>query len=137
MHCDEVGGTGHPGVVAVGDCSAWLNPRTGRHQRVEHWTAARDRPAVAVSTLLSSEAGPSVPSGPSSPAQRAPYFWSDQYGIRIQFAGQIQPDDEVRLEIGAPDDGSFLAVYRRSGAPVAVLGVDQVREFSRWRRQLA
>ncbi len=159
VHCDEVGGTGHPNVVAVGDCSAWLNPRTGRHQRVEHWTAARDRPSVAVATLLSQAAGAGSGPAGSGPAgsgsagsgsaassgsagrvsarERAPYFWSDQYGIRIQFAGQIQPGDEVVLEIGAPQDKSFLAVYRRDGAPVAVLGVDQVREFTRWRRQIA
>ena len=35
-----------------------------------------------------------------------------------------------------PDDASFLAVYRRNGQPVAVLGVDQPRLFTRWRRQL-
>ena len=138
VHCDEAGGTGHPSVVAVGDCSAWLNPGTGRHQRVEHWTAARDRPSVAVATLLSrTSAGSAGAAGRPAARERAPYFWSDQYGIRIQFAGRIQPDDEVHLEIGAPEDGSFLAVYRRDGAPVAVLGVDQVREFARWRRQLA
>ena len=65
VHCDEAGGTGHPSVVAVGDCSAWLNPRTGRHQRVEHWTAARDRPSIAVATLLSHATG-TVPAEPSS-----------------------------------------------------------------------
>ena len=130
VHCDEIGGTGHPGVVAVGDCSAWLNPRTGRHHRVEHWTAARDRPSIAVATLLARSAR--TPS-----RERAPYFWSDQYGVRIQFAGEIEPDDEVSLEIGGPQDRSFLAVYRRGGAAVAVLGVDQVREFTRWRRQIA
>jgi NADPH-dependent 2,4-dienoyl-CoA reductase/sulfur reductase-like enzyme len=136
VHCDQVGSTGHPRVVAVGDCAAWLEPDLGRHRRVEHWTAARDRPAIAVQTLL---AGGQSNGGArtASIRERAPYFWSDQYGVRIQFAGHARPDDEVSVEVGRADQASFLAVYRREGRPVAVLGVDQVREFTRWRRQLA
>ncbi len=136
VHCDRLGSTGHPQVVAVGDCAAWLDPETGRHRRVEHWTAARDRPSIAVATLL---AGAQSGGGaqPASVRERSPYFWSDQYGVRIQFAGHAHPDDDVSLEIGRGDEASFLAVYRRAGRPVAVLGVDQVREFTRWRRQLA
>lgn len=133
VHCDHLGSTGHPRVVAVGDCAAWLDPSTGRHRRVEHWTAARERAAVAVATLLAgtrSTVRAPVP-------ERASYFWSDQYGVRIQFAGHARAEDQVSLEIGRAGQASFLAVYRRDGQPVAVLGVDQVREFSRWRRQLA
>ena len=137
VHCDAVGATRHPTVVAVGDCAAWLDPASGQHQRVEHWTAARDRPAIAVRTLLAGTASSSMPDPGRPPArERAPYFWSDQYGLRIQFVGRARPGDDVGLEIGQPGENSFLAVYRRAGAPVAVLGVDQVREFSRWRRRL-
>jgi NADPH-dependent 2,4-dienoyl-CoA reductase/sulfur reductase-like enzyme len=135
VHCDQVGSTGQPRVVAVGDCAAWLDPDTGRHRRVEHWTAARDRPAIAVATLLAGARRDVAPA--RTVPERAPYFWSDQYGLRIQFAGYARPDDDVSLEIGRADESSFLAVYRRAGRPVAVLGVDQVREFTRWRRQLA
>jgi NADPH-dependent 2,4-dienoyl-CoA reductase/sulfur reductase-like enzyme len=135
VHCDQAGSTGQPQVVAVGDCAAWLDPDTGRHRRIEHWTAARDRPAIAVATLLAGPRRDAVAPLPSR--ERAPYFWSDQYGLRIQFAGHARPDDDVSLEIGRADEASFLAVYRRAGRPVAVLGVDQVREFTRWRRQLA
>ena len=67
---------------------------------------------------------------------RPPYFWSDQYGSRIQFAGIAGPHDEITFEVGSADDASFLAVYRRGDRPVAVLGVDQPRLFTRWRRQL-
>ena len=56
--------------------------------------------------------------------------------MRIQFAGDARHDDAVSIEVGDADSPSFLAVYRREGAPVAVLGLDQVREFGRWRRQL-
>ncbi|MBU3067284.1 FAD-dependent oxidoreductase [Nocardia sp. NEAU-G5] len=128
--CDLGGATDIPHVVAVGDCAAWLDPVTGTHHRVEHWTGASERPAIAVSTLL---AGGHYQGTPVKP----PYFWSDQYGSRIQFAGIAQSGDEPTVEAGDPGRSSFLAVYRRAGHPVAVLGVDQVRLFTRWRRQLS
>ena len=61
---------------------------------------------------------------------------SEQYGVRLQFAGHRYADDEVRIVEGDPADRSFLAVYERAGEPVAVLGMDQPRLFTRWRRQL-
>jgi NADPH-dependent 2,4-dienoyl-CoA reductase/sulfur reductase-like enzyme len=126
--CDAGGATSIPNVVAVGDCSAWYEPCVGTAHRVEHWTGARERAAVAVSTLLAGcYQGTPV---------KAPYFWSDQYGCRIQFAGIARPDDEITFETGDLNEDSFLAVYRRDNRPVAVLGVDQPRLFTRLRRQL-
>jgi NADPH-dependent 2,4-dienoyl-CoA reductase/sulfur reductase-like enzyme len=125
--CDASGGTGIPGIVAVGDCAAWYEPELGRHHRVEHWTSAATRPRTAAAALLSgSAAGP----------PRTPYFWSDQYGLRIQFAGHAEPGDEVTVEDGSLADHGFLAVYRRAGREVAVLGVDRVRLFTQWRKRL-
>ncbi|MFY9918874.1 MAG: FAD-dependent oxidoreductase [Mycobacterium sp.] len=128
--CDEGGATSMPNVVAVGDCAAWHEPCVGCPQRVEHWTGALERPAIAVATLLAGGRHNGVPAKP-------PYFWSDQYGRRIQFAGIAAPGDQISLEVGTLHDASFLAVYRRGGEPVAVLGVDQPRLFTRLRRQLA
>jgi NADPH-dependent 2,4-dienoyl-CoA reductase/sulfur reductase-like enzyme len=126
VQCDEYGGTSLPGVVAVGDCAAWYEPALGRHQRLEHWTGALERPAVAVARLL----------GRQAPRPRLPYFWSDQYDRRVQFAGHTLPGDEVTVEDGALDADGYLVVYRRRGEPVAVLGVDRPRHFTRWRRHL-
>lgn len=128
--CGADGRTSLAGVVAVGDCANWYDPRTGGHRRVEHWTGARERPAAAVTTLLAGGAvEPGVP--------RPPYFWSDQYGVKIQFVGHAAGADSVTVEEGTPDDRDVLAVYRRSGRPVAVLGMNQPRLFTRWRKQLA
>jgi len=128
VRCDPGGMTTSPGVVAVGDCAAWYDRRLGRHHRVEHWTGALDRPRRAVATLLSGDSsGPDV-----APA----YFWSDQYGVRIQFAGDARSADAVSVEDGDPADRRFLAVYRRGQEPVAVLGLNQTRAFTRWRRAL-
>jgi len=126
--CDSGGQTSAPGVVAVGDCAAWYDRRLGRHHRVEHWTGALERPKRAVASLLS---------GDSAGQDAAPaYFWSDQYDARIQFAGDAHGADAVTIEAGDPASGSFLAVYHREQEPVAVLGMNQVRLFTRWRRAL-
>ncbi|MFD9515463.1 NAD(P)/FAD-dependent oxidoreductase [Streptomyces mirabilis] len=130
VKCGADGRTSLAGVVAVGDCASWYDPHAGIHRRVEHWTGARERPDVAVATLLSwGAAEPGVP--------RPPYFWSDQYGVKIQFAGHAAAADSVTIEAGAADDRDVLAVYRRAGVPVAVLGMNQPRLFTRWRKQLA
>ncbi|MFJ9241735.1 NAD(P)/FAD-dependent oxidoreductase [Streptomyces sp. NPDC101776] len=130
VKCGADGRTTLAGVVAVGDCANWYDPRAGSHRRVEHWTGARERPEAAVAALLSWGA---VEGG----AQRPPYFWSDQYGVKIQFAGHAAGADSVTVEEGAPGDRSFLAVYRCAGQPVAVLAMNQPRLFMRWRKQLA
>jgi NADPH-dependent 2,4-dienoyl-CoA reductase/sulfur reductase-like enzyme len=127
--CDAGGATGVPGVVAVGDCATWFDPALGHHHRVEHWTGALRRPAAAAVTLLSG--GTTVPEPPGSP-----YFWSDQYDVKIQFAGHVRPGDTVTVEEGDVAGRSFLAVYRRQDRPVAVLSLNQVRLFTRWRRRL-
>ncbi|MCL6734769.1 NAD(P)/FAD-dependent oxidoreductase [Streptomyces neyagawaensis] len=130
VQCGADGRTSLAGVVAVGDCASWYDPRAGHHRRVEHWTGAQERPAAAVATLLAGGAvEPGVP--------RPPYFWSDQYGVKIQFAGHAAGADSVTIEQGAADDRDVLAVYRRAGHPVAVLGMNQPRLFTRWRKQLA
>lgn len=127
--CDAGGATSVPGVVAVGDCAAWFEPTLGHHHRVEHWTGALQRPATAAITLLSG--GTITPDPP-----RLPYFWSDQYHSKIQFLGHVRPGDSVTVEEGAVADRSFLAVYRRGERSVAVLGMNQVRLFTRRRRQI-
>ncbi|MEV1079957.1 FAD-dependent oxidoreductase [Streptomyces sp. NPDC050211] len=130
VKCGADGRTSLAGVVAVGDCANWYDPRLGAHRRVEHWTGARERPDAAVAALLAGGAlEPGVP--------RPPYFWSDQYGVKIQFAGHAGVSDSVTVEVGAVDDRNVLAVYRRAGVPVAVLGMNQPRLFMRWRKQLS
>ncbi|MEX5717282.1 NAD(P)/FAD-dependent oxidoreductase [Geodermatophilus maliterrae] len=124
---DARGATNIPGVVAVGDCAAAWSASAARHVRTEHWTSALEQPATAVATLLG--AGEPVPTP-------VPYFWSDQYGARIQFAGSRREGDVVRVVEGSCADRSFLVVYERHGAPAAVLGMNQPRLFTRWRRQL-
>lgn len=119
--------TSVPGVVAVGDCASSYNRFAGEVVRLEHWTNALQQPEIAAATLLGRQAD-------ARPAP--PYFWSDQYGVRLQFAGHRRPGDTVEIIDGDPAARSFLAVYRRGAHPVAVLSLNQPRLFGRWRRQL-
>jgi NADPH-dependent 2,4-dienoyl-CoA reductase/sulfur reductase-like enzyme len=125
--CDASCGTSVPNVVAVGDCAAPYHPWLGRHHRAQHWTAALEQPDVAAARLLD---GP----GGSAAYDAVPYFWSDQFGVRIQFAGRAEPDDEVDVADGSLAARSFLAVFRRAGRPTAVLAMNQPRLFGRARR---
>jgi NADPH-dependent 2,4-dienoyl-CoA reductase/sulfur reductase-like enzyme len=130
IECDHQGRTSVPGIIAVGDCAAWHDPRLGRSHRVEHWTGAMERPAIAVAALLGGD-------GWSEGRQVGiPYFWSDQYDVRIQFAGHAAEADSVTIEEGTVESHNLLAVYRRGDVPIGVLSMNQVRLFGRWRRQL-
>jgi len=128
---DAVGGTGVAGVVAVGDCTRRFDPWAGRVVRQEHWTAALHQAAAGAATVLGR------PVVPLPPHLGVPYFWSDQYGVRIQFAGHRRPGDEAEVVEGEPADRRFTAVYRRDGEEVAVLSLDSPRTFGRWRRRIA
>lgn len=127
--CNAYGATELDNVVAVGDCATWYDPSLGAHHRLEHWTGARERGAIAVATLLSG--------GTDFRTGRPPYFWSDQYGLTIQLAGHVRDADSVVVEEGSTVDRDFLAVYRQGSDPVAVLAIGHGKSFMRWRRQLA
>jgi NADPH-dependent 2,4-dienoyl-CoA reductase/sulfur reductase-like enzyme len=127
--CDAMGRTNVPGIVAVGDCAAWFDAAVDKHRRVEHWTGALERAALAVQALLDSDS--------AAQPLKPPYFWSDQHGVKIQFAGHSAGHDRVEIETGDPQEHNFLAVYYRGEDAVAVLGMNQPRLFTRWRRSLA
>lgn len=126
--CDAGCSTSVPGVVAVGDIARCPHPFTGRHARIEHWSSATEQARTAARTLLT---------GVSAPAPlTAPYLWSDQYRVRIQLAGHVAPGAEPEVVEGDVDSRTFTAVYRREGAPVAVLSLNQPKFFNRLRRTL-
>jgi len=116
-----------PSVVAAGDCAVAYHPYAGAAVRLEHWTNALEQPATAAATLLGHE---------HTTKTRAPYFWSDQYGARLQFAGHRRDGDRLEIVDGDPEARRFTAVYRRAERPVAVFAMNQPKIFGRWRREL-
>ncbi len=108
--CDEAGRTSAPNVWALGDVASWRDPM-GHQARVEHWSNVADQARVVVPAML----GKDVPS-----AVVVPYFWSDQYDVKIQCLGEPHATDVVHL---VEDDGrKFLAYYERDGVLVGVVG---------------
>jgi NADPH-dependent 2,4-dienoyl-CoA reductase/sulfur reductase-like enzyme len=127
--CNAFGGTGAPGVVAVGDCATWFDPSRETHHRYEHWTGARENATTAAAWLLSG--------GTDERVSRAPYVWSDQYGRSIRLAGYVSGFDDVTVEAGDPATHEFLAVYRAGGRPTGALAIGHNRLFMGWRKYFA
>ncbi len=130
--CDETLCCGPPGIYAVGDVArapnGWLGPLEGSAPvRVEHWTAAVEH-GMAVGRNL-------VAPAEAQPYNSVPFVWSDQYDARIQIAGHPDADDDVEVLVGS--GRSFLAGYRRNGRLSAVMALDAIRPFVRFRRLLA
>ena len=76
--CDDVGRTGASHVWAIGDVASWRHP-VGHQVRVEHWSNVADQARVLVPAMLGEEIPPTV---------SVPYFWSDQYDVKIQCLGR-------------------------------------------------
>ena len=108
--CDEVGRTSEPHVWALGDVASWRDP-DGHQVRVEHWSNVAEQARVMVPAMLGLEVPALVV---------VPYFWSDQYDVKIQCLGEPRAGDVVHI---VDDDGrKFLAYYERDGALVGVVG---------------
>ena len=126
--CDAGGLTSRPGIAAVGDCAAWLDERSGQHQRVEHWTGALERPRVAVAGLLSG-GGPHAPVGP-------PYFWSDQYDKKIQSLGLPGRAEGIELLESTPDGARLVYGAARDGRLVGIIAINAARRLGAYRMTL-
>jgi 3-phenylpropionate/trans-cinnamate dioxygenase ferredoxin reductase subunit len=123
--CDESGRTSASGVFGAGDIGC--RHVAGNCTQVQHWTAAAESARRAAQAVLSIDAPPTPEDG---------YFWSDQYGLRIQFAGCAEPLAEVDVLSGSLAGGAFTAQYRLDGRVVGVLGVNSPRDFMRLRMAL-
>ncbi len=119
-----------PRVVVAGDVARWRWRRHGSEllTRIEHWEVTVQMAAAAAKSLL---AGPAH----APDFDPVPYFWSDQYGLRIQMLGRPDPSDEVAVVDGAYDapDGRFVVAYGRGGKLTAVLGVSRPRQVMAFR----
>lgn len=118
-----------PSIVAAGDVARWLHPRIGRRIRVEHWTNAIEQSAHAARVLLrGEEAGAFEP---------VPYFWSDQFGAKLQFVGVAPPSAEPVVVEGDLDSGRFAAAYGEGGRLAGVLCVNMPHRVVQWQKRIA
>ena len=128
--CDEYCRTGVPDVVAAGDVARWYNPLFDERMRVEHWTNAVEQGEAAARNLV-------LPEDDRLPYSPVPYFWSDQYDVKIQFCGRARPDDELRVVHGSPADRDFVATFVRHGRLVGAMAFNAGREFAPYQRLIA
>jgi 3-phenylpropionate/trans-cinnamate dioxygenase ferredoxin reductase subunit len=89
-----------PGVYAVGDCAAFLSGRYRRRLRVEHWDNALHAPAVAAANIL----------GGDERYDPVPYFWSEQFGRMVQYAGHHSSGDRLVWR-GDPAEDTWAACW--------------------------
>lgn len=108
------GNDGDGVVVAAGDVARWWHPLYDRHLRTEHWDDAGRQGAAAARTLL---AGPER----AEAFDELPYFWSDQYDVKLQMLGVPTDYDAVEVIEGSSDGWEFVGAYGRGGRTIAVL----------------
>jgi 3-phenylpropionate/trans-cinnamate dioxygenase ferredoxin reductase component len=124
--CDRVGRSCAPHVWALGDVASWQDA-TGHQARVEHWSNVAEQARVLVPALL----GKDVPAN----LVVVPYFWSDQYDVKIQCLGEPEADDVIHL---VNDDGrKFLAYYERDGVVAGVVGGGMPGQVMKTRAKIA
>lgn len=130
--CDACLAASQPGIYAAGDIARWHNPLFGMDMRVEHWTNASAQGRAAAHNLVAAAAGRPEQARPFADV---PYFWSDQFGQKIQMVGWHRGHDRVELERpnGAP--GPIVRFYRDRRL-VAAAGVNAPRVIMGLRRQI-
>ncbi|CAO3440777.1 Ferredoxin reductase [Azospirillum endophyticum] len=111
---DDCARTGDPAIVAVGDCTARRVGDAGALLRLESVQNAVEQGKSAAAALL----------GRDRPFTAAPWFWSDQYDVKLQIVGLSAGHDRMVLR-GSPADRRFSAFYFREGALVAIDSVNR------------
>ena len=110
--------TSDPRVFAAGDCASRPLVHFGRSGRLESVHNAIEQGKLAAAAIL----------GKPRPAEDCPWFWSDQYDLKLQIAGLSQDYDEIVVR-GDPKERKFAAFYLRNGTLIAVDAVNSPPEF--------
>jgi 3-phenylpropionate/trans-cinnamate dioxygenase ferredoxin reductase subunit len=120
---DAFGRTSDPAIVAAGDCT--LLPWKGQKIRLESVPNAVDQ-AEAIASILA---------GGSKPYEPRPWFWSDQYDVKLQIAGFNLGYDETLVRPGMRD-GSASIWYFRDGKFIAVDAVNDAKAYVTGKKML-
>ncbi|HEV2955124.1 MAG TPA: FAD-dependent oxidoreductase [Xanthobacteraceae bacterium] len=123
---DEQARTSAPGIYAIGDCTRFPSRRYGRHLRLESVQNAIDQAKAAAASIL----------GAPQPYDPVPWFWSDQYDLKLQMAGLSHGCDDVAI-VGDVSAKRFSVEYRRAGRLIAVDAVNDARAHMLSRRRIA
>lgn len=121
---DEYCRTSLPDIYAIGDCAAFASEFAGGEvMRVESVQNANDMATCVAKAIC----------GDAKPYQAFPWFWSNQYDLRLQTAGLSVGYDQTVVR-GSPDDRAFSVVYLRDGKVVALDCVNMVKDYVQGRK---
>ena len=124
VHVDSHCRTSLPGVYAIGDCAAQETRFAGGARvRLESVQNAHDQASTAARAIA----------GQPAPNDSVPWFWSNQYDLKLQTVGLSIGHDRTVLR-GRPEDRSFSLVYLREGRVIALDCVNAVRDYAQGRR---
>lgn len=115
---DDMCRTSDPDIFAIGDCTSQPNGIYGRTLRLESVHNALEQAKTAASNIC----------GIETHYCQVPWFWSDQYDLKLQIAGLSQDYDAVVVR-GRPEDRSFACLYLRQGRLIAVDAINAPRDF--------
>jgi 3-phenylpropionate/trans-cinnamate dioxygenase ferredoxin reductase subunit len=118
--------TGDPDIVAAGDCTNHDNGFLGRRVRLESVPNASEQARVAAASIC----------GQRLPHAGVPWFWSDQYDLKLQMVGLSQGHDRVVIR-GSMEADSFAAFYLKDGVVIAVDAVNRPQEFMLGKKMVA
>jgi 3-phenylpropionate/trans-cinnamate dioxygenase ferredoxin reductase component len=119
------------GVFCAGDAAAWPHPMAdGGVIRIEHWTNAAEQGVAAARNLLAAPAE-------RTPYEAVPYFWSDQYDVKIQSVGLPARAERVTVLEESPDGDRLVLGGERGGRLVAAIGFNAARRLAFYRGRLA
>lgn len=120
---DGCGQTSDPDIFAAGDCTRFYSNRYQRSVRMESVQNAIDQAKAVAQALLGHE----VDYDP------LPWFWSDQYDIKLQIAGLSEGYDDTKV-VGSTEDSKFYVAYLHDGRLIAVDSINSPRSHMMARR---
>ena len=123
---NEFATTNDPDIVAAGDCTNHYNPIYDRKLRLESVQNATDQAKIAAKSIC----------GKPEAYNALPWFWSDQYDLKLQIAGLSQGFDEVIIRGDSEQGRSFAAFYFSEGRFIAVDAINRPKEFMMSKRAL-
>ncbi|MFI6196459.1 NAD(P)/FAD-dependent oxidoreductase [Streptomyces phaeochromogenes] len=116
--------TSAPDVYAVGDCASFPSGRYGERLLVHHWDNALQGPRTVAANIVGETSAAYDP---------VPYFWSEQFGRFVQYAGHHASADAMVWR-GDPAGPSWSVCWLREGRLVAVLAVGRPRDLAQGKR---
>ncbi|MFE4678261.1 NAD(P)/FAD-dependent oxidoreductase [Streptomyces sp. NPDC056721] len=106
-----------PGIVGAGDVASWVHPGLGR-LRIEHRMNAAEQGMAAARTLL----------GLRAPFAPVPYFWTDQFDVKVQAYGRPSGEAEFSVVAGDLGEDRFAGLYGRGGLTTGAVTWNMPRE---------